>query len=307
MSRSRLFSLGQVLVVSLILFFWGRALAENWRTFVTYPWQFHWGYLLLSFGLLILEILTAASIWWRALALVGNRIPWLLGMQLFFRAQIARYLPGGVWDMVGRFVLGSQAGVGKRSMAASMGLEMGVQVLSGSMFLLLALALRSDLETRAYFGLGLGIVAGAMLFLSPPVFTFFVNTLLNLLKKPRLDMDLTYGGIFQLFLMRLFGHLLMGLGFACLVLGVSSTPVGQIPLLTAAFVGAWLIGYLAVFIPMGVGVREGMLVLLTGGFLPFSVATVAGVGYRLLIAIRDLAIAGAGVVLSRRFIRTGRG
>ncbi len=297
MSRSRLLSIGHALVILLILAFWAKALADNWQTFVAYPWQFDGRYMLLALGLLMLQSVVVASVWWRALALTGARIPWLLGMQVFFRAQIARYLPGGVWDLVGRFVLGGQAGVGKRAMAASMGLEMGLQALSGAIFLLAALALRTDLDARAYLGLGLAVTAGSLLFLAPPIFTAFVNTLLELLKKPRLDMRLTYWGIFQLFLLRLFGHLLIGLGFALFVMGVAPVPASHIPLLTASFVGAWLIGYLAIIFPMGVGVREGVLVLLTSGFLPFSVATVAGVGYRLLIAIRDLVTAGVGAWL----------
>ncbi|HEY81425.1 MAG TPA: hypothetical protein G4O05_10205 [Caldilineae bacterium] len=299
MSRSRLISLGQALIILLILFFWGQALTTNWQTFVTYPWQFNWAYLLGALGLLMLEMVTAASIWWRTLTFTGTGIPWLLGMQLFFRAQIARYLPGGVWDLVGRFALGSQAGVGKRSMAASMGLEMGVQALSGAIFLLAALALRADLAASAYLGLGLAVALLSLLLLSPPIFTSFVNAGLHALKKPRLDMTLTYGGLFQLFLLRILGHLFVGLGFACFVRGIAPTPASLIPQLATSFVGAWLIGYLAFIFPMGVGVRESALVLLISGALPFSVAAVAGVGYRALIAIRDLLTAGVGMAIEK--------
>ena len=299
MSRSRLLKVGQAVVILLILLFWGKALADNWETFITYPWQIVPAYLLIAFSLLLLESFVVASVWWRALALAGARIPWLLGMQLYFRAQMARYLPGGVWEFVGRFVLGSQAGVGKRAMAASIGLEMGVQVLSASVFLLAALALRTDLDIWAYLGLGVGVILGSLIFLSPPVFTFFVNRGLKLLKKPPLDMDLSYLGLFQLFLLRLVGHLVLGMGFAFFVQGIAPISFNQMPLLITAFVGAWLIGYLAITFPMGMGVREGVLVLLTSGFLPFSVAAVAGVGYRLLIAVRDLVIAGVGVFLAK--------
>ncbi len=300
MSRSRAIAFGQALVTLLILFFWGQALITNWRTFFTYPWQLTWGYLLVAWLALFLEMLAAAALWRQALALAGVRIPWLVGMQVFFRAQIARYLPGGVWDLVGRFVLGSQAGVGKRAMAASMGLEMGLQALSGGVFLLIALALRTDLDSRAYLALGVGVVLGSLILLTPPIFTALVNYGLKLLKKPPLAMEFTYWDLFQLFLLRLFGHLLMGLGFACFVLGIAPVPLNDLPLLIASFVGAWLIGYLAIIFPMGVGVREAALVLLTTGFLPLSVAAVGGVGYRLLIAVRDLITAGIGAMLQKR-------
>lgn len=293
-------SILQGLIVLAILFFWGMAIAQNWQEFITSPWAFSWPYFVLALVAASLEIVVALTIWWRALALTGVRIPWFLGMELFFQAQIARYLPGGVWDLVGRFVLGGQAGVGKRAMAASMGLEMGLQVLSGSLFLLAALMLRAQFAVQTYLLLGVVVFLGALVFLSPPLFSFFVNRGLKLLKKPPLELTLTYQDLFGLFLLRVAGHGLMGLGFYFTVQGLTSVTLADGPLLITAFVGAWLIGYLAIVFPMGVGVREGVLVLLTTGLLPFSVATAAVVGYRVIIALRDLLAAGIGVILARR-------
>jgi hypothetical protein len=287
-------------IIVVILLFWGLAIARHWDQFVSYPWQVSPTSLLLAFAAAMAEIFVVFAVWWRALALTGVRIPWQVGVQVFFRAQIARYLPGGIWDLVGRFVLASQAGVGKRAMAASMGLEMGLQVLSGGVFLLLALALRSGLAMQSYLGLSVVIIVGALIFLSPPVFTAIVNFGLKLLKKPALVMQLTWWGLFQLFLLRLLGHVLMGLGFFFMVRGIAPIPLDTAPLLITSFVGAWLIGYLAIIAPMGIGIREGALVLLTSSVLPFSVATAAVVGYRLLFAIRDMIAAGIGIILARR-------
>ena len=91
----------------------------------------------------------------------------------------------------------------------------------------------------------------------------------------------------------------LGLGFALFVRGLAPVPWSLFPLLAAAYVGAWLIGYLAVLVPTGIGVREGMLVLLLGGQLAFGVATAAALGYRLWLGLRDLLAAGLGVWLGR--------
>jgi hypothetical protein len=61
--------------------------------------------------------------------------------------------------------------------------------------------------------------------------------------------------------------------------------------LACAYVGAWLIGVLAIFVPAGIGVREGALYWLLGGQFPLlPVATVA-LGFRLVISGRDLLVA----------------
>ena len=297
MSRSRLRSALQILIVVVILAFWAKALADNWQTFVLYPWQFAWLPILLALLVRFVQMLLNATIWWRALALAGAAIPYRLGLSLYLRTQLARYLPGGIWDIVGRFVLGQEAGVNKRSMAASIGLEMGLQILSGSVFLLLALALGQDLDSGRYWWMGVFVASATLVVLSPPIFTFLVNRGLKLLRKPPLTMRLTYRSLLLLFLARLLSHFMVGLGFYLFTLGLTPTLLSHAPLLISSYVGSWLVGYLAVLVPMGIGVREGALVLLLGGKLPFAVITASAVGYRVLIAIRDLLAAALGVWL----------
>jgi len=297
MSRSRLRSALQILIVIVILAFWVKALADNWQTFATYPWQFAWLPILLALLVRFVQMLLNATIWWRALALAGAAISYRLGLSLYLRTQIARYLPGGIWDVVGRFVLGQEAGVSKRSMAASIGLEMGLQILSGSVFLLLALALVQDLDSQRYLWIGVLVALATLIVLSPPIFTFLVNSGLKLLRKPPLTMHLTYLSLVLLFLARLLSHAMVGLGFYLFTLGLTPTPLSHAPILISSYVGSWLVGYLAVLVPMGIGVREGALVLLLGGKLPFAVITASAVGYRVLIAIRDLLAAALGVWL----------
>jgi hypothetical protein len=291
--------IAQPTIILIILAFWAQALAQNWQTFVTYPWQFSWTPVLLAFAVRLVQMPLAATIWWRALTLAGTRIPFQVGMSLYLQSQIGRYLPGGIWDVVGRFVLGERAGVSKRAMAASIGLEMSLQVLSGAIYLLTALALRSNLDTRLYAIAGTVVALGALIFLSPPVFTFVVNRGLQILKRPPLAMRLTYRDILALFVARLVTHGMLGLGFYLFALALTPIPLAKAPLLISAYVGAWLVGYLALLAPMGIGVREGAFVLLAKGDLLFAVATAATVGYRIMVTLRDLLAAGLGVLLKQ--------
>lgn len=299
MKRRRLGRLAQASLLFIILGFWGQALARNWQAFTTYPWRIAWGPIGAAFAVRLLQMPLAATIWWRALALSGAQIPYRTGMALFLQTQIGRYLPGGVWDLVGRFVLGEQVGVGKRSMAASIGLEMGLQVVSGGIYLLVALALRTGVDAGVYGLLGGLATAAALVVLTPPVFTRLVNRGLRLLRRPPLQMRLTYRDMLLLFLGRLLAHGMLGVGFYLFALGLTDIPITLAPLLVCGYVGAWLVGYLAVLAPMGIGVREGAFVLLAGNQVLFAVATAATVGYRALIALRDLLAAGIGLWMQR--------
>ena len=297
MSRRRLRSVAQALILLLILVFWARALLANWDSFTTFPWQFSWLPILLALLVRFVQMIINATIWWQALALADARIPYRTGLSLYLTTQIARYLPGGVWDIVGRFVLGKEAGVSNRSMATSIGLEMGLQILSGSVFLLAALFLHQNIDAERYIWIGVLTALGTLVVLSPPVFTFLTNTGLRLLKKPPLTMHLTYANMIVLFLARLFSHSLVGLAFYLFVQGLSVVPAQSAPLIITSYVGSWLIGYLAILVPMGLGIREGVLALLLGGSIPFALITTSAIGYRVLIAVRDMLAALFGLWL----------
>lgn len=301
--RRAVVKLAQNVVVVVILAFWARFLLANWDQLASYPWRFSGLSLLLALIVLLVQILLVGTIWWRALDLVGARFTWRNGVGIWLQAQLARYVPGGVWEYAGRFALSAPAGAGKRAMAASMGLEMAAQALSAAVFLVVALALRRDALPGSYLAAAVLLIVSCALFLSPPVFSRLVNWGLRLLRRPALAVQFAYGDIVGLFLLALAGHALSGLGFVLFVNGLTPVDWSSAALLASAFVGAWLIGYLAVFVPTGIGVREGALALLLGGVLPATVTATAALGYRVLIALRDLVAAVAGSALGRRRVQ----
>ncbi len=295
----------QSITVIVILAFWGQVLVANWEQIVNYPWRLSWPSLLQSLVALMVELFLVSTIWWRALTLVGKPIPWRQGTAIWWQAQIARYMPGGVWDVAGRLVLGQQAGVDKTRMFASVGLEMGLQVLSASLFLLVALLLGADASVRAYWPFVLLIIAGSLAILTPPVFSTLINWGLKLLHRQPLILNITYGNLIFLFLLRIVAHGVLGLAFFLFARGLSPIPWSQAPLMISAYVGAWLIGYLAVFVPTGIGVREGALVLLLGPQFPFGLATASAIGFRVWIAVRDLLGALLGSAMARGMSTSG--
>ncbi len=190
-------------------------------------------------------------------------------------------------------------------MSASVGMEMGLQVLSASLFLLVALLLGADASVRAYWPFVLLIIAGSLAILTPPVFSTLINWGLKLLHRQPLILNITYGNLIFLFLLRIVAHGVLGLAFFLFARGLSPIPWSQAPLMISAYVGAWLIGYLAVFVPTGIGVREGALVLLLGPQFPFGLATASAIGFRVWIAVRDLLGALLGSAMARGMSTSG--
>lgn len=297
---NKFFRVLQGLFAIAILVFWIRALASHWDELAAYPWHVSWGWLLASQLLLFVQSLLLATIWWWAVRLMGEPVSWWRGSAIWLTTQIARYLPGGVWDIAGRLAIGYKEGMGVRAMSASIVLEMALQILSASLFLLLIPLLRGGEAAVSYLPVAAALAVGSLIVLMPPVFGRLINFGLRVLRRPPLAIRMTYRDTLGLFGARLVAHLLLAVGFVLFARGVIDITWQQVPIMMAAYVGAWLVGYVMIFVPMGIGVREGVLVLLLQGVFPFGVLGGVALGYRVWLLLRDLIAALVGLWMTRR-------
>ena len=299
MSKKFLWRAFQVFAIAVILYFWGRTVWNSRSVLKEYPWHLSWPWLMLSFVLLGVQALLLAALWLRLLALAGSPLPRRQGNALWLQSQLARYVPGGVWEVAARVVMGRRLGVGALVMGAVYGLELALQMLSAGVFFGAAMALRSRQPSTVYLILALALALVTLLVLMPPIFNPLVRWGLRVLKRPAVPVEVTYRTSLGLFGAYLLAHALSGLGFVFFLHGVGPLAWPDAPLLVSSYVGGWLAGQVAVFVPTGIGVREGALGMLLDGRYAFVAITALALGYRLLIALRDLVMALYGRWLDR--------
>jgi hypothetical protein len=100
----------------------------------------------------------------------------------------------------------------------------------------------------------------------------------------------------------------MGSGFALLAAAVTPITATQFAALVATWVAAYVVGYLSLLTPGGLGVREGVMILLLAPLFPVPVPTVIALAARLWVILGE--VAGAAIALiarsrDRRTIRAG--
>lgn len=217
------------------------------------------GLLLLSSLLLLAGFLGAAALWGRmARELGGPGLSTGSAARIVFAANLGRYLPGKVWQMAGLAVLSRRAG-----MSATVAATAGVL---GQTFLLAAAGvwgaslLLGLEEGRAGIVLALALLA---LFVGVAAVPSALRRLLALAFRaaripperiPSLDPFFgirwlaLYVGLWTVY----------GAAFALLVRGLGFG--GGILELAPPFAAAYLLGYVAIFAPAGIGVREGFLI-----------------------------------------------
>jgi hypothetical protein len=224
----------------------------------------------------------SSSLWYYLLRINGSTLTYRRCVPIFFYSHLVRYLPGQVWTFVGKVVLSTQAGIRTEISAQGVALEAMVGVLAG---LTLSLTVLPSLNLGAAYGwplLGPAIVSMVAL-LHPRVFGRLVNLGLRVFGRPPVSVTYTFRQILTAYGIQILAWLVFGVSFSFFVQaiapGANLSPVAA----TGIFSASWLVGYLSVLTPAGIGVREAVLVVLLSRWMPAEVATLVSLGSRVWI------------------------
>jgi hypothetical protein len=262
--------------------------------------------LLLVASVLALLVGMTISAWaWGAMAgELGGDPPRLLdSMRIVFSANLGRYLPGRIWQVAGLAIL-----------AKRQGLPPAVSVTSAVLGQAYALAAVTALAVPAFIGLGGSgrtagvaaistVIALGLVLTIPGVLRAGVKIAFRLAREPAEKMP-PFGPFFALRWMAVYlvSWLVFGAAFIMLVRGLGIQAGGVA--LASSFSAAYLMGYVAVFAPAGIGVREGFLV----AFLDAHVGAAAlGISLIARIWITVAELASAAPFALWEVARTGSG
>ncbi|WP_164931375.1 lysylphosphatidylglycerol synthase transmembrane domain-containing protein [Longirhabdus pacifica] len=190
------------------------------------------------------------------------------GLHIYINSQFAKYIPGGVWNYIGRVMLTSAEGVSVPHQMATIFYEHVLLITAAAiygLYLLYEIGYISELII-----IWIGISAFLFHFFYTPL-TSFINRKLSKIKKiNNITWTLPRNKFYLFLIYFLISHFVMGLSYWMLI---RSFYITDISLFYAAgtFALAWLIGLLSP-LPGGLGVREGMLLYFLSFYVDSSVA-----------------------------------
>jgi uncharacterized membrane protein YbhN (UPF0104 family) len=211
-------------------------------------------------------------------------------MRLFLLTWPGRYLPASVAHYGGRFVAGPSVGAQRGAIAASFVYENLLTIgAAGAVSIALLLAHSHALLSGSAWAVA-AVVAAAMALaaLHPAVSGAGIRTMARRLRRlaPLEQRVLPVNVLMRAFAGYVLGALFAGIAFVFAVhaLGEDVSPATAI----AAYNLAGIAGMLAIAVPGGIGVREGVVVALLSGVLPAPVVLAAAVLARLAGIVADL-------------------
>jgi len=257
--------LGLLGVVFVIFRLYSHSVAIDFSRFGMREWM---AVCFLSFAYGLSNLLLAKA-WQLCMLHFGIDAKNRLAVKIYGVSQLAKYIPGNIFHLAGRQALGMAAGFPAKGLAKSAVWELGSIAVAGAFF---------------------GILVVPLVWPATPVavaVSFFVATLIfvSLCVRKLLSACISSALMLQVVFLFVSGMIFVALlGF---VLNVD-IPILLLPVLCAAFVVAWLVGFVMPGAPAGVGVRELVLLLLLEAIVAESDLLSAIVLGRAITVLGDL-------------------
>ena len=230
--------------------------------------------------------------WRRVLRLfdVGASLPAVVAM--YFAGEIGKYLPGGVWPVVGRGELAHRAGVARSGAYASVALSLVTLYLAAAVTGAALLLLPGAGSTPGVAFVIIPLAVAGMVVLHPRLLVVGLNTAARLVRRPLALESPRWRSSLSLVALYVPAWALVAVATWCVARSLE--PAAGLVDVGGAAVVSWLAGFLVLGVPGGVGVREATFVALAGG-IPAGAAVATAVVARLLFVAVDAA--GALVAL----------
>ncbi|MGB3443440.1 MAG: lysylphosphatidylglycerol synthase domain-containing protein [Actinophytocola sp.] len=263
------------------------ALRDDFPSMLDALGEIAWWRPVVAFAAIVLGLMATAEVWKHCLGALGSPVSSRAAREIFFPAQVGKYLPGSVWPFLAQMKFARERGV-----------PGGMALLAGSVFLVIhtvtsvivgALLLVSQPSLVDRFGWAGLCIPLALVGLHPKVINFLARKLAK--RSGSEPPVLRWSGLLKPLLWMLPAWL--GYGAAGYVLAAPFTDsVLQLALVcTGAFALGWLVGLLVFLAPAGVGAREAVLILALTPLLGAPAAATVSLMLRVGHTLADLVLA----------------
>lgn len=253
-----------------------------------------------AFALGVVYIVLTMLAWRSVLADLGSPLGLRVASALFYVSQLGKYVPGGVWNILAVAELGRDREIPQRRSVAAMLVSVLISLVSG-LFLAAASVPFAPSALADRFGWALFTLPVFVVILLPPVLNRVLGLALRVLRRPPLESPVTWRGVVTATAWTLAAWLVAGMQVWLLCVGMGASPsAATLGLSIGGYALAWSVGFLAIFVPAGAGVREAILAIVLGGSLGAGGVIAVVLLSRAILTIADLLLGLAGVVALRR-------
>ena len=277
-----------------VLIAWVWFLKSQLLLLSAHSWQVVPIWLAISIPIATLYFIGLGSSWavlLRSMSATPNAVTVFQGARIWQLSMFSRYIPGNIWHVLSRALLAEQIPAPRSLVIASATIEQLITLLGALLVVPLALP---QLGSRVLGMTGVPVtviiittLAAGLLLVHPQLLGRLFNLIGARLRRPEIAWNYTYRSMIGLLSLYAMTTIIAGFSLVAIVVGLGSFEIAHIPFIIGSAALAWIIGYMSIVTPSGLGVREGVLASLLALILPLPIAVAASLLFRISSTIGE--------------------
>ena len=237
--------------------------------------------------------------WQQTVRAWGERLAFGPAARIWFVSNLGRYVPGKVWQIAAMGVMAQEAGVAP---AAAIGSSLVIALVNVVVGVAIAVALGAGDVVAPGLAVPATVAMAAAVVAIPWGLPALGRLVSRVLRRPIVVPPLPHRAIWIAAAGCAAAWMLYGAAFRWLHVALLGVPTGTWQGSTAAFIGSYLVGFLALFAPGGIGVRELTLepLLVRFGIASGAAAAIVIVVSRLWLTVLEVLPGLVLLVVARR-------
>lgn len=287
-------------------------LADHWEQVLVAVEGAHRGLLTLGFLVGLMAFSWLGGTWRLTLTVAGHRTTLASAIHQYFVGQLGKYIPGGVWPVVGRAEMARRSGASGTVSYWGTVLAMTLTYLAAMMVAIASLLLDASTTGTRLWQLLAALLPLGIVSLHPGILAAGLR-LLRRATGRELSVDIPSWAA-SVGLLVAYAPAWIGIsGSTWLIAAAMATDVPSVTNIVFATSLSWTIGFLVFPVPGGVGVREAVFVAAATSIGSSGLAAAVAVVSRFVFILVDLLGAACAtawwrlVPQSRRHLESGTG
>ncbi len=290
--ESRTWRALQVALTLVVVAFAARYLWSQWTSAAAegFTFEFHPAWMLLASALVLVTYGILVETWRRIVAQLGTRIGFWPAARIWLISNLGKYVPGKIWQVTTMAMMLGQHGVSLASAGASAAVITIANVATGFALVLILSVGTVKRIAGGTAGVIAATVAMLLVLVAAPLLARQWNRLAERTGRERLAVSIPHSAIAISLAGCVSSWVLYGLAFQWFVRSLIGPGSASLAAYITANAASYLVGYLMIFAPAGLGFREIALVSI---LRPLGIATapqaaVITVGSRLWLTVLEM-------------------
>ncbi len=274
------------LAIAVVAYFLWTSISTQWDAVRSQPWSLHWYWLATSAAVTWFGVVWLVFLWRTVIVMFsGQPLDFWSAYRIAALSNLGKYIPGKLWSVMGLIYFLREEGHPTSAAIGATVLHQAYTLISGILFATLILGL--NVWGEIPIAIIVGVLVASLTMVYPPVLERVLNFGLRLVRRDPVAIRLRIASAGVLYVGYSVAWVIYGAGF-WMMSKAFGIPAGPFWPVVASYGGAYLAGFLALFAPGGLGVREGILALMLGPYLPPGLPAVVAVLSRLWMTAIEL-------------------